>query len=62
VRHGGERGVVEKQRKRELVKRIFERVRDAGGSQIRREGLAFGRWRDDGRGERSGVVRARGEM
>ena len=48
VRHGGERGVLEKQRKRALVNGIIERARDEGWSQIRKEGLAVGRWRDDG--------------
>ena len=46
VRHRGERGVLEKQRQRVLVKDIIERVRNEGWSQVRKEGSAFGRYRD----------------
>jgi len=48
VRHGGERGVLERQRKRALVKGIIERGRDEGWSQIRKEGSVVGKWREDG--------------
>lgn len=47
VRHGGERGVREREKKKTLVEGIIEGVRNGDGSQRREGGWVLGRWREE---------------
>jgi len=53
VRHGGERGVLERQKKKTLVEGIIEGVRNGDGSQRREGGWVLGKWREEVEEERA---------
>lgn len=54
VRHGWERGVREREKKKTLVEGIIEGVRNGDGSQRREGGWVLGRWREEVEEEKRG--------